>query len=56
MYIDSYRVTLLHRARKHNSAYTSHAVLLESRVIVLHAEIMFLRPIGTQVQWFREDR
>jgi len=50
MYIDSYRVALLHRARKFNSPYTLHAVSLESRVIVLHAEITFIRQLGMQVQ------
>ena len=38
------------RVRKRNSPYTLHAVLLESRVIVLHAEVMFIRQLGTQVQ------
>jgi len=38
MYIDSYRVSLLHRARKRSSPYSLHAILLESRVIVLHAQ------------------
>ena len=41
MYIDSYRVALLHRGWKCNSPDMLHAVLLELRVIVLHTEIMF---------------
>jgi len=45
-----YRVAMLHRARKRNSPYTLHAISLESRMIVLHTEIMFIRQLGMQVQ------
>jgi len=45
-------VALVHKARKRNSPYTLHAVSLESRVIDLHAEVMFICQLCMQVQWF----
>jgi len=34
-------VALLHRARKRNSPYMLHAISLESRMIVLHADHVY---------------
>jgi len=42
MYMGSYKVALLHGVWKCNSPYTLRAVSLESRMIVLHDEIMFI--------------